>query len=724
VLATSRSPLHLQGERLYALAPLAVPQGPVPGKPLDPASLGRVSSVALFVQRAGAVDSSFELSTHNAQAVAAICTRLDGLPLAIELAAARSRLFTPEQLLSKLERRFALLSQGLQDSPERHRSLSAVLDWSHQLLSNQAQALFAAISVFRGGATLEAIRAVCMPEGGRAEGCESEGRESEDSALEDLLDTLLDHSLVLRMHGSDANTESTNTGSTTSNAEAHRFTMLETVQAYAQQRLKDSGLAHAVQHRHASHFTEWAESIEPRLRGPQRVKLLESLEGDHDNLRTALRWGAGNDPAMAYQLCASMSEFWSVRGHAQEGRSLLDLVLALASSPPLELRSKCMFAVARLALLQGDFQCAEVSLEHAAGLSRQVADLMGTARALNGLGLVAMGKGNYQKVIQFLEESRDLATQANEPRFVSMVAANLGMAKCNLGDYESGRRLLRESLAFQRQIGDDNTVCHCLTTLADLAHIVGDYTEAAICQDEVLALGRRVGNQRHVSAALLGHGELAADLCDFDASIKWLDEGLALSRLLGDRYMMAHVLSCRGKVAISQREPLLAQSLLLESYALFRETTAENGLDDCLSRLVRCCLLQGDVAQAHHFLAELIAMRDNVSGHARAAMIETASSFFLAAGDAAFATRLLGTAAALRARGSTPLCPADRADHEHVEIETRARLGEQRCLSLHAQGERTSADVLLDELNARVSSPVNAELSVASESQQRVALSH
>jgi predicted ATPase len=704
VLATSRSPLHLKGERLVVLAPLALPPGPVPGKPLELASLGRVSSVALFVQRAHAVDALFQLSADNAQAIAAICTRLDGLPLAIELAAARTRLFTPGQLLARLERRFALLSQGRQDSPERHRSLSAVLDWSHQLLSPQAQALFAALSVFRGGATLAAIQAVCSPE-------DSEPKDSEpkDSAVEDLVDTLLDHSLVQRVHGGEE--------------DGHRFAMLETVQAYAQQRLEQSGRAHETHQRHANYFTVWAEGIEPQLRGPQQTIGFDQFTRAQADLRAAMRWGIDCEPELAFRLCAAQSEFWSVRGHSQEGRSTLESVLALAGSPPLALRSKCLFALARLALLLGDLPCAEASLENAAGLSRQADDLMGVARALNGLGLVAMGKGCYQEVVQYLEESRDLAAQAQQRRFVSMVAANLGMAKCNLGDYASGRQLLAESLAFQRQFGDDNTVCHCLVTLGDLAHIMGDYAEAKACQDEVLELGKKVGNRRHVNAALLAQGELAADLCDFEASIRWLDEGLAQSRLVGDQYMVAFLLSCRGKVALSQGQLALAGSLLQESHALFRESSADNGLNDCLSRMVRCCVLQGDLVQARHFLGELIGLRDKVFGHARAALIETAAYFSVSVGDMAFAAMLLGAAAAVRARGGTPMCPADSADQERLETETRAKLGARRSVSLQSEGGRASLDAVFDELSARYGARADEGASMPPEPQQSVALS-
>ena len=366
ILVTSRAPLHLSGEHDFAVPPLPVPDA---HEPLDVPGLMTCPSVALFVMRARTVRTDFTLTAQNAAAVREICRRLDGLPLAIELAAARTRLLPPEALLARLSDRLALLVGGARDLPARHQTLRATIEWSHGLLAEAEQILFRRLSVFAGGCTLEAAEKVCTPAG--------------DLSL-DVLDTLqllVDSSLVRPEAQPDGHP---------------RVGMLDTVRAYARERLEASGEAAAVRRQHVAYFLGLAEAAERLLRGPDQAASLDLLEWEHDNLRAALRWAIDSaDHEMELRLAGALGRFWLVRGYLTEGDRWLADALVRGSGESPEVQAKALNGAGNLAGNRGDVERATALHERALSLRRTTADQASIGQSLHNLGGVAVLQGNY-----------------------------------------------------------------------------------------------------------------------------------------------------------------------------------------------------------------------------------------------------------------------------------------------------------------------------------------
>jgi predicted ATPase/transcriptional regulator with XRE-family HTH domain len=363
-LITSRAVLHLSGEHELPIPPLAVP--PLAVQPLarpdvpDPvAALLHYDAVRLFVERAQAVKADFVLTKENAAAVAAICQRLDGLPLAIELAAARSKLFAPKALFSRLEQRLAMLTGGPHDLPARQQTLRATIDWSYQLLALGERTLFARLSVFAGGCTLEAAEAICNASGDLA------------TYVLDWLAALVDKSLLLQEQTADGEP---------------RFVMLETIGEYAQERLEQSGETAMLQEAHLAYFLRLAEQAEPELTGPRQAEWLERLEGEHDNLRAALAWALEHSLSESgARLAGALWRFWFMRGYLSEGRRWLELILERCSALADSSRAKILLGAGGIAYLQDDNARGQELCEASFDLYSELGDKRGMAFAVQGL---------------------------------------------------------------------------------------------------------------------------------------------------------------------------------------------------------------------------------------------------------------------------------------------------------------------------------------------------
>jgi len=453
VLATSRAPLHLQGEQEYPVPSLGLPQ---PGE-RDPGRLAETESVALFTERATLVDPAFTLTERNAPAVAALVTRLDGLPLAIELAAARVKLLSPGAILARLERRLPALAQGAADAPARQRTLAATIAWSHDLLTPAEQALFRRFSVFAGGATLEALEAVADP-----------GGELGDSL--ELVASLVDHSLLRRIEQPDGTS---------------RLRMLTVLREDAERRLDEAGETALLRERHVRWCLALAEEAEPELTGPDQVAWLDRLETEHDNLRAALAWahegGEGDDERAAraevgLRIAGAIRLFWEVHGHLREGLRWLVAIQGISDGVAHGVLAKAVNAAGVLAWRQGDFTVARDSLEHAVSLRRQIGDPLGVAKATNNLALVSRDAGDFGQAESLYRESLAAFRAAGDELRSSWVLGNVGTLKFMQGDYPEAARLLTESLAMGRALADTHGVAMALVTLAVVQLEQGDAT--------------------------------------------------------------------------------------------------------------------------------------------------------------------------------------------------------------------------------------------------------
>jgi len=416
IVATSRASLHISGEHELPLPPLTIPRERstlAPARTAD--DLARVAAVALFVQRVRAIQPAFALNDDNAEDTAAICRRLDGLPLALELAASRMRLLSPRGLLARLERGLPLLAGGMRDLPERHQTMRATIAWSYDLLHRGEQALFRRLAVFAGGCTLEAIEAVCATEGGDLDG--------------DVLtwtEGLLDNSLLRRQEPEQG---------TEAGREEPRLEMLRTVREYALERLEATPEAARTRALHAAYFLELAQSAEPELAGPRQDLWLERLEQEHDNMRAALRSAREtNDAELEGRLAGALAPFWWRHGHTTEGRGWLESALAQGDLLPATVRAKVLYEAGAAAYDQGEYDRAGLLAEQSRKLYDEAGDRAGTAQALNVLGMIAIDQTEYARATLLYEQSLALQRGLGRQRDVAVVLCNLGNVALRQGD--------------------------------------------------------------------------------------------------------------------------------------------------------------------------------------------------------------------------------------------------------------------------------------------------
>ncbi|MDQ2785891.1 MAG: tetratricopeptide repeat protein [Chloroflexota bacterium] len=530
-LITSRAALAVRGEQELPVAPLALPDTMTA---TDLAALGTVESVALFVQRAAAIAPDFVLTEANAPAIAAICIRLDGLPLAIELAAAQTRLFTPAALLARLTHRLDVLIDGATDLPDRHRTLRDAIAWSYALLSHETQRCFRWSALFVGGWTPERAAALCAPAG-------------EGASVIPLLMALVRANLIRTEAGDDQT----------------RFAMLETIRDYGLEQLAASGEVAGAQARYADIFLAWVAESDVTLAGPDQRRTVRALTREHDNIRAALRWAHEERVlAVGLPLAVALSRFWEMQGHLSEGRAWLEAFLALShpgESPVTDLdRAKALNSAGIFAYRLGDYPHAAARLEESIAIFRALGETRRVAAALNNLGNVAKEQGEYHQAGLLHQESLALKREMGDRRGIAASLNNLGMIASARGDDEAAASLYAEAALLQRQ-GDDRWV---------LSHTLNNWGEVA-----------------------LRHGDSAGAVARFM-------ESLALKREFGDWWGSVLTLNNLGRAAMLRGDTAEAAMRYRESLALCEATDDAVGLPDALVGLARVAALRSQPARA------------------------------------------------------------------------------------------------------------------------------
>ena len=504
LIVTSRERLNVAAEHEYAVQPLA-----------------SGDALTLFAERARQAKAGFALDGDRA-VVEAICARLDRLPLAIELAAARVRLFPPQALLSRLEQRLPLLTGGARDLPERQQTLKAAIGWSYDLLSEEEQRLFARLSVFAGGCNLEAAERVC---------------EAEFETLASLVDKSL-----LRQEETEESEP--------------RFSMLETIREYAAEKLEQTGEAQELRRRHAEYFLALAEEAEPELRTGEQGRWFERLEEEHDNLRAALARGLEEKECdSAMRLAAALADFWDARGHFSEARRWLDAALAcseeLAGSP----RAKVLDAAGLFALRQGDFKAAERLHAEAAERLEQLGDRAGAARALAHVAFTRLSLGAPLDEAEHVgERALAFARESRETWTVACALTALGGVAVERGDVARASELHSEALTLLRQLGDERNSAGVLINLSVAAIEEGAYDRAERLLEEALPLARKFDDPDFMSGVLLNRAVAALCRGRAEEARPLLHEGLELARKLGSSYDIAAYLAGLAAVAVDRGE--------------------------------------------------------------------------------------------------------------------------------------------------------------------------
>jgi len=462
VLATSRTPLRVRGERELAIPPLATPAS----FDADLQSLSQYAAVALFIQRARGVRAGFAVTDENASTIAEICHRLDGLPLAIELAAARLKMLSPETLLARLASRFEVLRGGTRDLPERHQTLRGAIDWSHDLLGDAERRMFRRYAAFAGGSTLEAAEAVCGIEPDLALG-----------AL-DVIASLLDSSMLTTSGGDEGEV---------------RIGMLDTIRAYAAERLLESGELDRIRRNHAQYYCALSEQAQEHLVGPDEPRWAGRLRAERDNLRLALEWSQEHDVELGLRLASSLFRFWEAHNVFVEGYGWLTTLLA-RPSPSSAARGAALHAAAALATYLGEYETARGYVRDALAIFEQLDDKQHIATALNELGVLASYEGDFADAVRFLEESLALKRGLGDDRLTANSIMNLGLVAGWAGDHERGYELHAESLGLFEQTGEAFGKAIANLNLAHAAMRLGRLDEARERQVASLRLLDDVGD--------------------------------------------------------------------------------------------------------------------------------------------------------------------------------------------------------------------------------------
>jgi predicted ATPase len=517
VLATSRSLLRVRGEHEIPVHPFELP---FTDGPIDLDTIAAAPAVALFVASAAGVRPGFALTDENASAVAEICRRLDGLPLAIELAAARMRLLSPQAVALRLDNRLELLTGGARDVHSRHQTLRGTIDWSYELLDPAAQTTLARVAVFIGGFSLEAAERVCAAE------------ELERDAIVGALLSLADENLLRRREGTDGEV---------------RFELLETIREYALFRLIERREVEEFRRRHAAFCVELAETAEPNLVGPKQAAWVSLLDDDSGNMRAALAWsldGGTLEPGL--RIAGALFRYWSIRGQLSEARRWLDQALGTSPDVSPEVLADALFAAAYTALGQGDFREAFERFEQSLEISRSRADAARSAKCLTQLAWLLTVRGELDDGTTLAEASLELARELGDDRTASLALSVLGDAAYASEEYERAAAFYADALALRRELGDVRIVADSLLKAGRTDLLLGNRPSAIALLEEGLAAAKELGDGWTTSVALAGLAFAALDARDADRAASLLGEALAFAGQRGDKRVAAECLTAAG----------------------------------------------------------------------------------------------------------------------------------------------------------------------------------
>jgi predicted ATPase len=527
ILVTSRAALHLYGEHEFPVLPLALPD-PRSMPPLE--VLSQYPAVALFVQRAVAAKPDFELNQENAPAVTEICARLDGLPLAIELAAARVKVLSPSSMLTRLASRLQLLTGGARDLPQRQQTLRAAMDWSYDLLNAAEQKLFRRLSVFVGGCTLEGVEAVCDTKGDL------------DLDLLDGMASMVDKSLA--QHVEQAQGES-------------RFVMLETIREYAREKLEASAEEALTKRAHAAYCLVLAEEAPMEQSGAKGAEWVQRFAFEHDNFRAGLEWlTETGDAEWGLRLGAALFRFWEMREYLTEGRDRLGKLLKLAgAAAPTKSRARALFAAGVLAGEQGDFASADAFVGESLAIARQLHDKQGVAVSLNALAVLTRDRGDIAVARSLFEESLAVWRELGDLKAVARSLSNLANVVKMQGDYERVRSLYAECFSIFRGLGDRTGVAWSLNHQGDVAREQADVVAARTLYEQGLAIFRELGDRWGIAGTLADLGSLAMEQRDYPTVRSLYQESIRVFQELDHKRGIARLLECFACTAAAQLKP-------------------------------------------------------------------------------------------------------------------------------------------------------------------------
>ena len=543
ILATSREALGIDGENTYEVPPMRVPYD---GESLSLEDLAAFESIQLFTNRAKSVLPDFELSEATATHVYQICRQLDGIPLAIELAAARVKMLTVSQIVGRLDDRFRLLTSGKRTALPHHQTLRAMIDWSYGLLAEGEQILFNRLAVFSGGWTLEAAEQVCSGDG------------INEMNVLDLLTQLMEKSMIYVDR---------------SMWKEPRYRFLETIRQYASEKLSAAGEIEELKDRHLAYYLQLVEYANPKLAGSEQTIWLNRMEADHDNLRAALEWSTCKDSGenLSLKIAIPLGEFWKYRGFITEGRKRLRAVLDCQDADVVSLeRGEVLDKAATLAYYQGDYDESHSLWAEGLQTYKKLGDggKQGEAFALTGLANTATEGGNYESASRLFEQALVIMREIGDTSGTANTIRNLGWAAMRPGDYIKARERLEEALMLYRQLDDKNGIASCLSGLGEVAVRVGDYDQAKTYLEESLQLRNELKHKWGIGATLGTLGWMALRQEDYNQVRVYLGESLAVRREISDKGGIAWCLEKLAESAWLEKAPERSARLFAAAAAI------------------------------------------------------------------------------------------------------------------------------------------------------------
>ena len=612
-LVTSRSMLHIRAERLFDVQPLTLPDTRYHPPLTD---LLHYAAIVLFVQRAQAVQPDFQLTDANAAAIITICTRLDGIPLAIELAAARSRYFSPQMLLTQLEQGLGVLSQRIHDIPERQQTLRGAIAWSYELLTDDEQQVFRRLSACSNGCTLQAARQICSSTGALSD------------SIAAILEMLIDKSLLRQRGQAEGET---------------RFWLLQTLREYGWEQLIATGEVEATRSAHAAYYLSWLQNAVSFLKGAEQAEWLDRLELEYENLHTALEWLLEQAPTdkkaseQALQFCVALAGFWETRGYFREGAAFLERALATAEGTSVPLRAEALYMAGFLALIMDETQRAQALLHESQVLFRESGDKAGMANILRLQGNLAFVKNNYRLA----------------------------------------RRLLEEALTIYQEVGNERGVVRARQDLTSIAISQCNFARARSLMEENLAQYRAWGEQYHAAYPLYHLARiLFLSRDDIQQAQSLAEESLASFQQVRNGRLAAYTLSLLAQIHLAQSNIAIARTQLDEAMNIFKKVDDRFGTTLAFLVAGQVAVVQGDMAIALATYRECWGLSQTIGALELAAGCSgTAGEVLVEQGEARSAVALWGKAAMIRAELIAPMPPVERIHYERAVVIARERLG-------------------------------------------------
>lgn len=581
IFATSREALNCSGEQTYRVPSLSLPDI---SANLNADILTQYESVRLFIDRAVAVNPDFNVNNSNAPSLAEICARLDGIPLAIELAAARTKILSVEKICERLDDRFNLLTGGKRTALPRQQTLKALVDWSYELLSDREQILWNRLSVFNGGWTLEAAEEIC---------CDDDlGKEK----ILDLLHLLAEKSVIVYEE------------------DKERFRILESLKQYGKDKLNETNETVEFLSRHLKYFMEVSETAEPNLSGSEILMWLNRLEADHLNMQSAVEWSinAGDREAGA-RLAGALWRFWDIRGHFSTGRKLIDSILNNVEGISDTTHRKLLLRAAQLARFQCDFETAQKYYEESLKISIQLNERPAIAECINGLGNMQLELRNFDAAQRYYEESLLIRKEIGDKLGLANSLHNLGNLYFVQGDLENGRKYYEDSLELKREIGEKRGIANTLHNLGNLAFDMENNELGRRYSEESLALRRELGDKRGISESLYNIGNASMIEGNYEQALGLFEESITLCRELGEKRDVAKSLNNIGNIKLIQERYDEALKCFKESLVLAMELKNHSLVSANIMGVAGALSYLNDVKKAVKLIA-FVETYDNIEG--------------------------------------------------------------------------------------------------------------